>query len=99
MAVDTVQLRQDRQKIVEAMRKKQEDLIAKGSENGEDTEEFEKMESDIRALEKIIDREEKLKVFEAESLRVQDNKNGKQQTITYPIQESRSYRMASREEI
>ena len=65
MALNTTELRQDRAKIVEEMRKHQDGVLERGTETPEEKEKFEKMEKDIRSLEVIIEREEKLQAEEA----------------------------------
>jgi len=104
MPINTTELRQQRQKIVEEMRAHQEKLIADGKETAEDTEKFQKMEGDIRGLELIIEREEKLAAFEAESARSLANKdnghNGNGNgVIHYPLSNTKNVRQASREDI
>ncbi len=72
MALNTTELRQQRAKIVEEMRNLHEQMIENGSETPEEADKFGKMESDIRALEKVIEREETLQKEEAENARVLD---------------------------
>lgn len=67
MAVNTVELRQQRQRIVEELRKLQEGLLERGSETAEETEQFARMEADIVSLETIINREERLQKLEGEA--------------------------------
>ncbi len=75
MALDTNQLRQDRAKIVAQMREHQDALVARGEESPEDVEKFQKMESDIRSLEKIIDREELVQKEEADLAKAASDRN------------------------
>lgn len=66
MALSITQLKQDRARIVEEMRKLHEGMVERGAETAEETEKFAKMETDIRGLEKVIEREELLLKSEAD---------------------------------
>src|SRR5688500_11111969 len=63
--LNIVEMKQARAKIVDEMRKLQDAIDDKGSEDTTETEKFGKMERDIRALEVRIEREEKLQDAEA----------------------------------
>jgi HK97 family phage major capsid protein len=66
MALNVTQLKQDRAKIVADMRALADGTIERSGETPEEKEKFEKMEVDIRSLETIIAREEKLLELEAD---------------------------------
>lgn len=90
MALNITELRQKRQQIVVEMRALQERLVESGTESKEDSDKFEKMEKDIRSLEKIIEREEALVKAEADAARSQlaaaDSDPAKRwEAIRYPV--------------
>ena len=66
MPANTTELRQQRARMWEEMRKKQDALLEKGEESAEDTQWFANAEVDIRKLETIIEREEFLQTKAAD---------------------------------
>ena len=76
MALNPIELRQQRAKIVEEMRKLNDGMIERGQETAEESEKFAKMETDIRSLEKMIEREETLIKVEADLVKSQADHNG-----------------------
>src|ERR1043166_4932699 len=101
MALNTTQLRQDRAKIVEQMRALQDGMVERHCETPEESEKFAKMETDIRALEKVIEREETLEKHEADLAKTIDEKRksglgDKFDGIRYPID---GVRMPTKEEL
>jgi HK97 family phage major capsid protein len=90
--LNTTELRQERAKIVEELRKFQDSLVERGEETAEETEKFFKMEHDIRSLEKVIEREELIQKEEASLAKSLDNQalrnqNGAQrlEALRYPL--------------
>jgi HK97 family phage major capsid protein len=79
MALDINELKQKRAKIITEMRALNDGMLERGQETAEETEQFGKFENDIRALEKIIEREELLAQKEADLAKaeqVRSNSNG-----------------------
>lgn len=66
MAFNVTELKQQRAKLVADLRELNDGMIERGGETPEEKEKFEKMEVDIRSLETIITREEKLLELEAD---------------------------------
>lgn len=88
--LNVTELRQQRAKIVEEMRKLNDGMIERGAETKEETAKFAKMEADIRALEKVIEREENLQKIEADLAKSADEKRKSgagniSDSISYPI--------------
>jgi len=91
MALNVNELRQDRMRIVEAMRKHHDGVIERKEETAEEREMYAKMESDIRQLEVAIDREEKLRAEEAKLAKSLDEQRQSQtpgqklESFHYPV--------------
>jgi len=106
MALNINELKADRAKIVNDMRLLADGMVERGGETPEETENFQKMEVDIRKLEKIIAREELLMEEENKLAAVAhrngggngDDGNGSRrfEHLRYP---ARGERKAGREEI
>lgn len=75
MGLNITELKQKRNELVGKMREEHERMLQAGGENSESVEKFEKYEKDIRGLENIIEREEKLVEAEARSAAVKDSKD------------------------
>lgn len=86
MALNVTELKQQRGKIVAEMRALQDSMVGKGAETKEETEKFSKMEIDIRSLEKVIEREERLLDLESAAAKNEDDKRKAGGSDTrYPI--------------
>src|ERR1041385_4285080 len=72
MALNTTELRQKRQTIIVAMRELNDGMIERGQETDEEKEKYEKMETDCRSLERVIEREEGLAKLEADAAKTAD---------------------------
>jgi HK97 family phage major capsid protein len=74
MALNLIEMRQQKGELVEAMRKKQDEIDAKNSETAEETQWFEERNRDCTALEQRIKREEDIQAREkANAASVNDN--------------------------
>jgi HK97 family phage major capsid protein len=76
MALNVVELKQQRAKLVADMRALADGMIERSGETPEEKEKFEKMETDIRSLETIIGREEKLLELEKDLAKSEDTRSG-----------------------
>lgn len=90
MALNVTQLKQDRAKKVADMRKLNDEMVNNGGETAEESEKFAKMEEEIRALERIIAREEKLQEEEAKLAQLEDQRSKQTghdrfDSIRYPL--------------
>jgi HK97 family phage major capsid protein len=74
MALNINELMQERMKLVVAMRELQEGMVDRGGETAEETEKFKKMNAECGALDKVIEREEILKSYEADAAKSADEK-------------------------
>lgn len=72
--LNIAELRQQRAKLVEEMRKTQDGIDDRGVETSEETAQMEKMEQDCRALEHRIEREERLQEEEGKLAKTLDEK-------------------------
>lgn len=76
MALNVVELKQQRHKIVVEMRELNDAMLERGQETSEETEKFVKMEQDIRSIERVIEREETLLKAEADSAKAANDARG-----------------------
>ena len=103
MALEVTELKQKRAQIVTEMRKLNDEMLERGQETAEEKEKFEKMEHDIRALEKVIEREELLQDEERKLAASAANHNGngkpadKWDGIIYPLDGNRAVNAAELE--
>jgi HK97 family phage major capsid protein len=101
--LNTVQMRQDRAKIIAEMRAVHDGIVERGEETPEETEKLAKMEKDTRALEHLIEREEMIQKEERELAQTLDEKRqngngvgGRFEGIQYP---TNGLRQPNREEV
>lgn len=95
MARNTIEMRQERLKLIEELRQIHEGTIERGQKTAEERDKMEKLEAAIKGFDELIESEERIQKMEADAAKSQlegrqnGNGDGKQWTgIHYPVRGS-----------